>query len=227
MGLYFIQVSYKAFVYAVKLKCEIGILNRLVDFVKSTTAAKRNGPPPHYPDRSQNNNCYSFHLSSQIEREWQTTLRNTFGVAMDDEEKKENKSKTTNAADDEQTALVSRLSPELVESRLKASRGSRTDEGEGGGRRSTASERERLGKGGGPGLRTFGRDSVDRASAHPGRPLSVNFGDNGGGGGGFDGVHAAMESETGSPACWERVDGSVHMLPRPQELHFRDSSREQ
>ncbi|KAF3760848.1 hypothetical protein M406DRAFT_268233, partial [Cryphonectria parasitica EP155] len=30
MGLYFLQVSYKAFVYSVKLKCEVGILNRLV-----------------------------------------------------------------------------------------------------------------------------------------------------------------------------------------------------
>lgn len=96
MGLYFIQVSYKAFVYAVKLKCEVGILNRLVDFVKSASGGSgaANGPSPGLHDDGQCDhhrrfqNFHSFQLSSQVEREWETTLRNTFGVALVDEEKK-------------------------------------------------------------------------------------------------------------------------------------------
>lgn len=59
-----VQVSYKAFAYSVKLKCEIGILNRLVDFVKTTR-----------PE--------SFHLTSQVEREWQSTLQMTFGLSRE------------------------------------------------------------------------------------------------------------------------------------------------
>lgn len=65
MGLYVIQVSYKAFAYSVKLKCEIGILNRLVDFVKTTRPT-------------------TFRLNSQVEREWESTLRMTFGTSKDD-----------------------------------------------------------------------------------------------------------------------------------------------
>lgn len=96
MGLYFVQVSYKAFVYSVKLKCEIGILNRLVDFVKSTTA-KHHLPSHHLgavaPDGSPTlpyqqgrmEDWTDFQLSSQMEREWETTLRNTFGVPMETE----------------------------------------------------------------------------------------------------------------------------------------------
>lgn len=86
MGLYFVQVSYKAFVYSVKLKCEIGILNRLVDFVKSTTA-KRGFPSddlcPDFGSTLQPQNWNDFQLSSQMQREWETTLRNTFGVPME------------------------------------------------------------------------------------------------------------------------------------------------
>lgn len=96
MGLYFIQVSYKAFVYAVKLKCEVGILNRLVDFVKSASAGSgaANGPGPGLHDDDQCDhhrrfeNFHSFQLSSQVEREWEMTLRNTFGVGLVDEEEK-------------------------------------------------------------------------------------------------------------------------------------------
>ncbi|POS78924.1 hypothetical protein DHEL01_v202666 [Diaporthe helianthi] len=80
LGLYYLQVSnpgissdvaYKAFVYSVKLKCEVGILNKLVDFVKHTTAKRQ--------QKADN----SFCLTSQIEREWEKTLRTTFGVAAD------------------------------------------------------------------------------------------------------------------------------------------------
>ncbi|KAJ0107368.1 integral membrane protein [Diaporthe amygdali] len=82
MGLYYLQaltgwskpstklqlVAYKAFVYSVKLKCEVGILNKLVDFVKYTSAKR------------QQHSSDSFRMTSQIEREWEKTLRTTFGV---------------------------------------------------------------------------------------------------------------------------------------------------
>ncbi|KAL1865664.1 hypothetical protein Daus18300_007040 [Diaporthe australafricana] len=68
LGLYYLQVAYKAFVYSVKLKCEVGILNKLVDFVKHASANRQQ----HASD--------SFCLTSQIEREWEKTLRTTFGV---------------------------------------------------------------------------------------------------------------------------------------------------
>lgn len=106
-GLYFIQVSYKAFVYSAKLKCEIGILNRLVDFVKTAAGPYRQMHRhqwPHHP-HDDAHKCHvhgcedvanrrggdgargngedrDFELSSQIEREWETTLRNTFGVVL-------------------------------------------------------------------------------------------------------------------------------------------------
>ncbi|KAK7722595.1 hypothetical protein SLS64_001132 [Diaporthe eres] len=67
-GLYYLQVAYKAFVYSVKLKCEVGILNKLVDFVKYTSAKR------------QQHSSNSFRMTSQIEREWEKTLRTTFGV---------------------------------------------------------------------------------------------------------------------------------------------------
>ena len=51
-----------------KLKCEVGILNKLVDFVKHTSAKR------------QQHSSDSFRLTSQIEREWEKTLRTTFGV---------------------------------------------------------------------------------------------------------------------------------------------------
>jgi hypothetical protein len=35
-GMYLLQTSYKAFVYSVKLKCEASILNKLVDFMRSS-----------------------------------------------------------------------------------------------------------------------------------------------------------------------------------------------
>lgn len=95
MGLYFLQVSYKAFVYAVKLKCEIGILNRLADFVKSAAhggygaAAAADNNNLLNDDQRRFQHFHSFQLSSQVEREWETTLRNTFGVALADEEKRE------------------------------------------------------------------------------------------------------------------------------------------
>lgn len=114
-GLYFIQVSYKAFVYSAKLKCEIGILNRLVDFVKTAAgpyrnAGRHNWPGPHDGHKCCVHGCEvvngggrggrghhgddDFQLSSQIEREWEATLRNTFGVALseggrDSDEKRE------------------------------------------------------------------------------------------------------------------------------------------
>lgn len=130
-GLYFIQVSYKAFVYSAKLKCEIGILNRLVDFVKTAAGPyrhiNRHWPHPHDVQKCHIHGCEDvgggaagaggngagagggagrgghghgngdprdFELSSQIEREWETTLRNTFGVvlgegARDTDEKRE------------------------------------------------------------------------------------------------------------------------------------------
>ncbi|KAI7786848.1 integral membrane protein [Diaporthe eres] len=68
LGLYYVQVAYKAFVYSVKLKCEVGILNKLVDFVKYTSAKR------------QQHSSNSFRMTSQIEREWEKTLRTTFGV---------------------------------------------------------------------------------------------------------------------------------------------------
>ncbi|KAG6359134.1 hypothetical protein INS49_012654 [Diaporthe citri] len=68
IGLYYLQVAYKAFVYSVKLKCEVGILNKLVDFVKYTSAKR------------QQDSSDSFRMTSQIEREWEKTLRTTFGV---------------------------------------------------------------------------------------------------------------------------------------------------
>lgn len=54
--------------YSVKLKCEVGILNKLVDFVKHTSAKR------------QQHSTDSFRMTSQIEREWEKTLRTTFGV---------------------------------------------------------------------------------------------------------------------------------------------------
>ncbi|KAG8169158.1 hypothetical protein KVR01_001907 [Diaporthe batatas] len=74
LGLYYVQVAYKAFVYSVKLKCEVGILNKLVEFVKHTTAKRQRKAED------------SFCLTSQIEREWEKTLRTTFGVAADDDD---------------------------------------------------------------------------------------------------------------------------------------------
>jgi hypothetical protein len=52
----------------VKLKCEVGVLNKLVEFVKHTSAKR------------QQHSSDSFCLTSQIEREWEKTLRTTFGV---------------------------------------------------------------------------------------------------------------------------------------------------
>ncbi|CAN8106222.1 unnamed protein product [Discula destructiva] len=120
-GLFFFQVAYKAFVYSVKLKCELCILNRLVDFVKSSASPynrkhdqshcrrphNRRWPHSHFRvHRCHDADCQGgggggsgggsggekdedglFQLSSQTEREWQMTLRNTFGGAVnkDDE----------------------------------------------------------------------------------------------------------------------------------------------
>ncbi|KAH8785336.1 hypothetical protein F5883DRAFT_85393 [Diaporthe sp. PMI_573] len=68
LGLYYLQVACKPFVYSVKLKCEVGVLNKLVEFVKHTSAKR------------QQHSSDSFCLTSQIEREWEKTLRTTFGV---------------------------------------------------------------------------------------------------------------------------------------------------
>lgn len=104
-------MSYKAFVYAVKLKCEIGILNRLVNFVKASLRSPHhhhfhheqhqqqqqhihhgqnnpNSNDGHQSNHNRHQNFQNFQLSSLVEREWETTLRNTFGVPASDEEKK-------------------------------------------------------------------------------------------------------------------------------------------
>lgn len=68
-----------------KLKCEVGILNRLVDYVKIANG-KRVSPsgriyrnrPGEGDNPAHAGECISFHLSSTIEREWETTLRDTF-----------------------------------------------------------------------------------------------------------------------------------------------------
>ncbi|KAL8386960.1 hypothetical protein RB595_010265 [Gaeumannomyces hyphopodioides] len=62
-GLYLLQTSYKAFVYSVKLKIEIGILNRLVDFVRATRGVE-------FHDRA----------AKDLEREWADTLQRAFAV---------------------------------------------------------------------------------------------------------------------------------------------------
>lgn len=72
---------------SVKLKCEVGILTRLVDFLKFAAAARRKSPATSQMQRNPLRNCNSsFRLPSQIEREWETTLRNTFGVDMDEDD---------------------------------------------------------------------------------------------------------------------------------------------
>jgi hypothetical protein len=62
-GMYIIQTSYKAFVYSVKLKVEISILNRLVDFVRATRR-------------------FEFHdrITKEMEQEWSDTLQRTIGT---------------------------------------------------------------------------------------------------------------------------------------------------
>lgn len=158
MGLYFLQVSYKAFVYAVKLKCEVGILNRIADFVKSANgggygaaAVADNNNLLDDRDGGQRRfqNFYSFQLSSQVEREWETTLRNTFGVAMADEEKRD--------GDDDESHRGPLPSPSaalVAEARASSSGGSSGRTAAEVGRRTTTS-------GGGLGLlETFGRNSV-------------------------------------------------------------------
>ncbi|KAJ4408007.1 hypothetical protein N0V82_009803 [Gnomoniopsis sp. IMI 355080] len=128
-GLYFIQVSYKAFVYSAKLKCEIGILNRLVDFVKTAAGPYRHANHHHqWPHPHDAHKCgviggceaggagggdHDFQLSSQIEREWETTLRNTFGVALgegggrDSEEKQPEEGPSGSSGDGELSRRVS------------------------------------------------------------------------------------------------------------------------
>lgn len=60
-GLYVLQTSYKAFVYSVKLKMEISILNRLVDFVRVTRGVDFDW------------------VTREIEQEWHETLQRTVG----------------------------------------------------------------------------------------------------------------------------------------------------
>ncbi|ORY67258.1 uncharacterized protein BCR38DRAFT_426504 [Pseudomassariella vexata] len=64
--LYLIQTSYKSFVYSVKLKCEFGILNRLVHFVKRKRRAADE----------------SSRITEQLERELETTLARNFGAVV-------------------------------------------------------------------------------------------------------------------------------------------------
>ncbi|KAI0479301.1 hypothetical protein GGR56DRAFT_673231 [Xylariaceae sp. FL0804] len=58
---YLLQTTYKTFVYSVKLKVEISILNKLVDFVKTATTIENH-------DR----------LTQQMEEEWIRTLETNF-----------------------------------------------------------------------------------------------------------------------------------------------------
>ncbi|EJT70930.1 hypothetical protein GGTG_11953 [Gaeumannomyces tritici R3-111a-1] len=62
-GMYLLQTSYKAFVYSVRLKIEISILNRLVDFVRATRRVE-------FHDRA----------AKDLEREWTDTLQRTFAA---------------------------------------------------------------------------------------------------------------------------------------------------
>ncbi|KAK8036635.1 hypothetical protein PG994_015406 [Apiospora phragmitis] len=60
-GMHQVQLSYKAFVYALKLKIELGILNQLVGFVRRVHRLQTEADG-----------------STALEREWQTTLETTF-----------------------------------------------------------------------------------------------------------------------------------------------------
>lgn len=185
MGLYFLQVSYKAFVYAVKLKCEVGILNRLADFVKSATGSSGAGAWADKNDllgadgdgaRRHFQDFHSFQLSSQMEREWETTLRNTFGVAMADEEKKNvdgnNQGHYSRPLPSPRAALATdRAVPAVKEGRRRASRLS-------GGSSSGASGGVRASSSGLDLLETFGRDRGGGSLAAPSVAGSLNDDDN-------------------------------------------------
>lgn len=62
-GLHQVQLSYKALAYALKLKVELGILNRLVGFVRRV----------HYLETEAEG-------SLGLEREWESTLQRTFAA---------------------------------------------------------------------------------------------------------------------------------------------------
>lgn len=182
MGLYFLQVSYKAFVYAVKLKCEVSILNRLANFVKSAAGGGYGAAAI-----ADNNNLLdgraggqrrfqdfdSFQLSSQVEREWETTLRNTFGVALAHEEKRdvvvvEDERHRHNHDDDDDDALPSPSAALVAGARASSSSGSSgSAEAEGKTRTRTTTTTTRSdggGRRGGHGLlETFGVASASNS----------------------------------------------------------------
>ncbi|KAK8124237.1 hypothetical protein PG999_004155 [Apiospora kogelbergensis] len=62
-GLHEVQLSYKTFAYALKLKIELGILNQLVGFVRRV----------HSMNTEAN-------MNARMEGEWQTTLERTFAT---------------------------------------------------------------------------------------------------------------------------------------------------
>ncbi|KAI3394681.1 hypothetical protein diail_2428 [Diaporthe ilicicola] len=154
-----ITVSYKAFVYSVKLKCEVGILNKLVDFVKHTSSNRQR----HASD--------SFFLTSQIEREWEKTLRTTFGVGAaalgdDDDEVDDHKKHNQQQRPPPGVHLRNREALGVIDERRSTGSGStRVDGASMDGGHGLRPEAVAL-AGGAPGLR-----ERRGSSEGPGRPL--------------------------------------------------------
>ncbi|KAJ4388195.1 hypothetical protein N0V93_008802 [Gnomoniopsis smithogilvyi] len=67
-GLYQLQLGYKIFAYSVKLQCEIATLNRLIEFANRTRRL-----------RTLNS---ELGLSSDLQREWDSTLERAFGSSV-------------------------------------------------------------------------------------------------------------------------------------------------
>lgn len=68
LGLYIFQLSGKNFVYSVKLKIELSVLNQLKDFVKRTRCLDQSFQQRNEAEQRQN-----------IERQWESALRRAFG----------------------------------------------------------------------------------------------------------------------------------------------------
>lgn len=168
-------------------------------------------------------NCGSFQLSSQIEREWETTLRNTFGVGVDEDdddrsggggEEKQGKEEDREN-DKDSTAVTATASTPDVDIPIRRRRGSGLSlEGKKADCVLGKVERRVSGKGwlalGGPSNHCVGgrrgSDSLARSSSSSSILSSSSV----------------REDVEGS----SKEDKNLRPLSRPQALHLRSYARE-
>lgn len=109
LGLYIFQLSTKNFVYSVKLKLEIGVLNQLKDFVKRTRSFNST------MQEREEQRLRQLRQEEHIEVQWEAALRRAFGTIS-------RSLRTRVTGSDERSQEVQRLGATPMSGKIRSSR---------------------------------------------------------------------------------------------------------